>query len=258
MTAPLVPPRTTVKKPIPGIFLLPNLFTTAALFAGFYAMVVCIGGDFEAAILAILIAIVLDGADGRIARLTNTQSLFGAEYDSLADVVSFGIAPALLIYQWSLVNLDQLGWLIAFFYATATALRLARFNSQLSVAKKDYFQGLPCPAAAASVASVVWLLIEQQISGAQGIPLVLLVTVITAALMVSNVRFYSFKTMHLRGRISFAALLAIVLLFVFIFSNPPLTLCLLFTGYVLSGPVLTLLAIRKRRAGRQRAWQSRQ
>ena len=138
-----------------GIYLLPNLFTTAALFAGFYAIVAGMNGRFEAASVAIFVAMVLDGADGRIARLTNTQSAFGAEYDSLSDVISFGLAPALVTYQWSLQGLGKLGWLAAFFYTAATALRLARFNTQLGTADKRYFQGLPCPPAGATVAALV-------------------------------------------------------------------------------------------------------
>ncbi len=233
-----------------GIYLLPNLFTTAALFAGFYAIVAAMNQQFDVASAAIFVAMVLDGADGRIARLTNTQSAFGAEYDSLSDVISFGLAPALVAYEWALSGMGKIGWLAAFFYAAATALRLARFNTQLGTADKRYFQGLPCPMAAAVVAGLVWLATDYGASGKDMLPAAFAVTVFTGILMVSNTRYYSFKDLDLRGRVPFVSVLAVVLLFVFISSDPPLVLFLASMGYAISGPVLTLIHIRRRRRER--------
>jgi len=243
----------TVKPRRRGIYLLPNLFTTAALFAGFYAIVAAMGGRFEAASVAIFVAMVLDGADGRIARMTNTQSAFGAEYDSLSDVISFGLAPALVAYEWSLQGLGKLGWIAAFFYAAATALRLARFNTQLGTADKRYFQGLPCPAAAAVVAGLVWVATDRSIEGASVMPATMAVTVLTGILMVSNVRFYSFKELDLRGRVPFVTLLVVLLVFVLVSTDPPLVLFLGFLVYAASGPLLTLVHIRRRRQERRAA-----
>lgn len=234
-----------------GIYLLPNLFTTAALFGGFYAIVAAMNGRFEAASIAIFVAMILDGADGRIARMTNTQSAFGAEYDSLSDVISFGLAPALVAYQWSLQDLGKLGWLVAFFYAAATALRLARFNTQLGIADKRYFQGLPCPSAAAVVAGLVWFATDYGISGDAVMPVTVAVTLLTAILMVSNIRFYSFKELDLRGRVPFVKILAVLLVFVLVSSDPPLVLFLGFLAYAASGPLLTLLHLRRRRLARR-------
>ncbi|NKC12348.1 MAG: CDP-diacylglycerol--serine O-phosphatidyltransferase [Gammaproteobacteria bacterium] len=234
-----------------GIYLLPNLFTTAALFAGFYAIVMSVGERYEQAAIAIFVAMILDGADGRIARLTNTQSEFGAQYDSLSDIVSFGIAPALAIYQWALAPLGKLGWLAAFFYAAATALRLARFNTQLGVADKRYFQGLPCPAAAAVVAGLIWVGVDHGMSGDVVIFTALAITVLTGALMVSNVRFNSFKEIDLKGKVPFMALLALLGAFTLVSLAPPVTLFAVFSIYAVSGPATTLVQIRRRRAARQ-------
>ena len=234
-----------------GIFLLPNLFTTAALFAGFYAIVAGMSGRFEAAAVAIFVAMVLDGADGRIARLTNTQSAFGAEYDSLSDVISFGLAPGLLVYEWALSGMGKLGWLAAFFYTAAAALRLARFNTQIGIVDKRYFQGLPCPAAAAVVAGFVWFADDYGAQGEDVVPFAFAVAVATGVLMVSNVRFHSFKDLDLRSRVPFMAILVVVVLFVLVSSDPPLVLFLGALAYAGSGPVLTLLSIRRRRAARR-------
>ena len=236
-----------------GIYLLPNLFTTAALFAGFYAIVSGMDGRFEAASVAIFVAMVLDGADGRIARLTNTQSAFGAEYDSLSDVISFGLAPALVAYEWSLSSMGKLGWLAAFFYAAATALRLARFNTQLGTADKRYFQGLPCPAAAAVVAGLIWFATDYGATGPGVIGVTFAVMIAMGILMVTNVRYYSFKNLDLKGRVPFVAILVVVLVFVFVSSDPPLVLFFASTGYAISGPLLTLWQIRRRRAERRAA-----
>jgi CDP-diacylglycerol--serine O-phosphatidyltransferase len=244
------PPDAHEKRLRRGIFLLPNLFTTAALFAGFYAIVAAMNVRFELASAAIFIAMVLDGADGRIARMTNTQSAFGAEYDSLSDVISFGLAPALVAYEWSLSAMGKLGWLAAFFYAAATALRLARFNTQLGTADKRFFQGLPCPMAAAVIAGLVWLATDYGASGEAMLPFAFAATVLTGLLMVSNTRYYSFKDLDLRGRVPFVSVLAVVLVFVFISSDPPLVLFLASLGYAVSGPVLTLVHVRRRRLQR--------
>lgn len=234
-----------------GIYLLPNLFTTAALFAGFYAIVAAMGGDFEYAAIAIFVAMVLDGLDGRVARLTNTQSDFGAEYDSLADMVSFGLAPALVAYQWSLSGLGKLGWLAAFVYAAAGALRLARFNTQVGIADKRFFQGLASPAAAAIVAGAVWVGNAYGFDGAQLMMPMFFLTVTAGLLMVSNVRYYSFKELDLKGKVPFVAVLAIVLVFVFISIDPPWVLFGFFLLYALSGPIMTLVLLQRRRRERR-------
>ncbi len=236
-----------------GIYLLPNLFTTAALFAGFYAIVAGMDGRFEAAAAAIFVAMVLDGADGRIARMTNTQSAFGAEYDSLSDVICFGLAPGLIVYEWALSGMGKFGWLAAFFFTAAAALRLARFNTQIGIADKRYFQGLPCPPAGAAVAGLVWFASDYGTRGEEIAPVAFAMTIAVGGLMVSNVRFYSFKDLDLRGRVPFMTMLVVVVLFVFVSSDPPLVLFLGTLAYAGSGPVLTLWGIRKRRAARRAA-----
>lgn len=235
-----------------GIYLLPNLFTTAALFAGFYAIVAASGERFEAAAVAIFVAIILDGMDGRIARLTHTESDFGAQYDSLSDMVSFGLTPALVMYEWSLASMGKAGWLAAFIYAAAAALRLARFNTQVGSADKRYFQGLPSPAAAGLIAALVWLAERYAFDifiVTQGFTLFL--TVAAGILMVSNVRYNSFKELDLRGKVPFMTILIIVLVFVFISIEPPLVLFGILLLYAISGPVLTLMQLRQHRAARR-------
>jgi len=230
-----------------GIYLLPNLFTTAGLFAGFYGIVAAMEGLFDVAAIAIFVAMIMDAIDGRVARLTNTQSAFGAEYDSLSDLVAFGIAPALVVYSWSLENLGKLGWLAAFIYAAAGALRLARFNTQVGIMDKRYFQGLPTPASAGVIASMVWLGVEYAIPGASIVLLVATLTILVAALMVSNVRYHSFKQVDLKGRVPFVGILLVVLIFVGISLDPPKVLFLVFFCYALSGPIVTLWSLRKAR-----------
>ncbi|MEJ2417493.1 MAG: CDP-diacylglycerol--serine O-phosphatidyltransferase, partial [Exilibacterium sp.] len=181
-----------------GIYLLPNLFTTGALFSGFYAVIAGMHGNFEAAAIAIFVAMVLDGLDGRVARLTNTTSAFGVQYDSLSDMVSFGLAPALVMFSWALAPLGKLGWAAAFAYAACAALRLARFNTQVGVVDKRYFIGLASPAAAAVLAAIVWSGHDAQISYELAV-LVAFITVLAGALMVSNVRYYSFKGVDFKG-----------------------------------------------------------
>lgn len=234
-----------------GIYLLPNLFTTAGLFAGFYAIVSAMKGMFDTAAIAIFIAMIADSLDGRVARLTNTQSAFGGEYDSLADMTSFGIAPALVIFTWSLSGLGKLGWLEAFVYAAAGALRLARFNTQIGIADKRYFQGLPIPAAAGIIASMVWSGVEYSFSGDKLAWLVGIFTVLVAALMVSNIRYHSFKGLDLKGRVPFVAILVVVLIFVGISLDPPRILFLIGFCYMISGPIFTLWNLRKTRLHRK-------
>lgn len=237
-----------------GIYLLPNLLTTGALFAGFYAIVAAMNGKFEQAAVAVFIAMILDGLDGRVARMTNTQSAFGAEYDSLSDMASFGLAPALVMYEWSLSSLveygwqwGKLGWLGAFIYAAAAALRLARFNTRASSTDKRYFQGLPSPAAAAVVVGMVWVFFDQGIAGSEVAPFALAITVFAGVLMVSNISFYSFKDIDFHNKVPFVAILAIVLAFVFASIDPPKVLFSFFMLYALSGPVISLWRrIRKR------------
>jgi CDP-diacylglycerol--serine O-phosphatidyltransferase len=227
-----------------GIYLLPNLLTTAALFAGFYAIVAAMKGHFDSAAVAIFIAMIADGLDGRVARLTNTQSEFGAQYDSLSDLVAFGVAPALVLYSWSLIQLGKVGWLAAFLYTAATALRLARFNTQVS--DKAYFQGLPSPSAAGCVASVIWVGSSIQANDSFSIPIAVL-TVTLAALMVSSIRYYSFKSLDFKGRVPFFTVVLAVCVIVAIAMEPPEMLFLISFLYIASGPVITLWHLRKMR-----------
>ena len=230
-----------------GIYILPNLFTTAALFAGFFAIVQGMNDRYETAAVAIFIAMVLDGLDGRVARLTRTQSAFGAEYDSLSDMVSFGAAPALVMYEWALKGMGKWGWLAAFIYCVGAALRLARFNTQLEVADKRYFQGLPSPAAAALVAGLIWVMHDYEIKGVDIKWFAWALTVFAGITMVSNVKYYSFKDINLRRSVPFWAVLIIVVAFLVISIHPPLVLFGLFLSYVLSGYVMGILAWLRRK-----------
>ena len=224
-----------------GIYLLPNLFTTAALFAGFYAVVQAMNENFEYSAIAIFIAMVLDGLDGRVARLTGTQSEFGAEYDSMSDMVSFGVAPALIAYEWALKDMGQWGWIVAFIYCACAALRLARFNTNIAVVDKRFFQGLPSPAAAALIAGLVWVTINFQVQGNDISWLACIVTLFAALTMVSNIPYYSGKEINLRRRVPFFTILLLVLFFfVLIPSHPPLVLFCLFVVYGLSGYFIKL------------------
>lgn len=242
----------TNKKPHRGIYLLPNLFTTAALFCGFYAIISSINGKFETAAIAIFVAMVLDGIDGRVARLTNTESDFGAEFDSLADMVSFGLAPALIIYLWTLSNLGKMGWVVSFIYVACAALRLARFNTQASHSDKRYFQGLASPAAAAVVAGLIWNgeLIKEYVSIPALQYIALATTLFAGLLMVSNVRYHSFKGVNWRSKVPFFTILMFVFALVFVSAEPALVLFAIFLVYALSGPVLTVIMLRRRRAER--------
>lgn len=225
-----------------GIYLLPNLFTTSALFAGFYAIVQAMNGQFEHSAVAIFVAMILDGIDGRVARMTHTQSPFGAEYDSLSDMVSFGVAPALVVYVWALQGMGKLGWIAAFIFCASAALRLARFNTQLDVADKRWFQGLPSPSAAAVVAGLVWVCVEFGYEGTDVTWFAWGVTLFAGLSMVSNFRYYSFKEVNMRKSIPFVALLLIILGFALLTYKPPLVLFLFFVAYALSGYVMTVVS----------------
>jgi len=235
------------KQPSRGFYLLPNLFTTSALFAGFYAIVAAMKGLFDVAAVAIFIAMILDALDGRVARLTNTQSRFGAEYDSLSDMVSFGIAPALVVYSWALGPLGKIGWLIAFFYAATAALRLARFNTQADKIDKRFFIGLPSPIAAGVIAGMVAVGYQEGIETKTLSAIIGVITFGVGALMVSNVSYYSFKDVAFRGKVPFIALLAVVLTIVTVALDPPIVLFFLFSLYAFYGPIVALWKLYQRR-----------
>ena len=237
-----------------GIYLLPNLLTTSALFAGFFAIVASINGRYETAAIAIFTAMILDGMDGRIARMTKTETDFGIQYDSLSDVVSFGLAPALVVYQWSLHGLGKPGWLASFIFAAAEALRLARFNTQAGSADKRYFQGLPCPAAAATIAGMVWFDSHgQPFNETTMAVFAFSLTIITSLLMVSNVRYHSFKQFDLRDKVPFFNVAATALIIALIAIRPSVVLFLLALTYAASGALLTLLLLRRHRIKRDGA-----
>jgi len=234
-----------------GIYLLPNLFTTAALFAGFYAIVQAMNLRFDQAAVAIFVAMVLDGLDGRVARLTRTQSAFGAEYDSLSDVVSFGAAPALIVYEWALKGMGKLGWIAAFVYVAGAALRLARFNTMLEVADKHWFTGVPSPAAAALVAGFVWIVDDYGIDPSTLRWWVWCVTVFAGLTMVSNVPFYSFKAINLKKSVPFLAVFVFVLVIALLSYQPAIVLFAGFVAYAVSGYVIWCwrwMALRRRRS----------
>jgi CDP-diacylglycerol---serine O-phosphatidyltransferase len=242
-----------------GAFLLPNALTTGALMAGFYAIVAAIGDQPVAACIAILIAGVLDGLDGRVARMTNTQSEFGVQYDSMSDMVSFGIAPAVLVFTWALQTLgspdtfaDKLGWLGAFFFAACAALRLARFNTQAGVADKAFFQGLASPAAAGTLIATIWFCVSRDITAEQvGWPLLVL-TVFLGALMVSRVRYFSFKAWPVTDRVPFAWIFVVLVVLVLLAMDPPAVLFTIGMLYVLSGLLLTVRGRYQQRRRRRR------
>ena len=239
-----------------AIYLLPNLFTTGCLFSGFYAIVAAIDGNYERAGFAVFAAMLFDTLDGRVARMTRTESAFGKEYDSLADMVSFGVAPAIVAYQWGVARLfeygavwGRLGWLAAFTYAACAALRLARFNTRTGQ-DKAFFEGLPSPSAAAVVSAFIWSSSEWREPGLPGLILALLVTFVAGALMVSAFGYNSFKKLNAEGPMRFATFLIVPLGFVLIAIDPPTSLLVIFGGYALSGPVFWL--VRRIRRGRRR------
>ncbi len=224
------------------IYLLPNLLTTAGLFAGFFAIVAAMKGNFETAAVAVFVAMLMDGLDGRVARLTGTESEFGMQYDSLSDMMCFGITPALVVYSWGLRYLGKVGWLAAFFYVAATALRLARFNIQTNQTDKKFFVGLSCTAAAGVMASVVWVGTDFSIPGKRISELVAIVTLVIASLMVSNIRYHSFKELDFKEHVPFVTLLLGLLTYLLIAWDPPKVLFVIFFSYALSGPFLWVRA----------------
>lgn len=231
-----------------GIYLLPNLITTGALFSGFYAVIAAMSGALENAAIAIVAAAFLDAMDGRIARLTNTQSEFGVQYDSLSDLVAFGVAPATLMFSWVLSDLSKVGWTIAFLYMACAALRLARFNTQPD---NKVFIGLASPAAAGIIATTVWAWVDnfgasRNMAFEIAIPMAVL-TLVLALLMVSNVRYYSPKQINLKGRVPFIYMLAVILTFALIFTYPPGVMWAILVGYAASGPIQAVLRRRARR-----------
>jgi CDP-diacylglycerol--serine O-phosphatidyltransferase len=236
-----------------GVYLLPNLLTTGALFAGFYAIVAGMKGQFETASIAIFVAMFFDGLDGRVARLTGTTSAFGVQYDSLSDMVSFGVAPALVSFSWALSSMGKLGWAATFVYIAGAALRLARFNTQVGIADSRYFSGLASPAAAALLASLVWSCADLGFTG-KNLPgiVAFVATLVVAAgglLMVSNFRYFSFKKFDLRRRVPFVLILVLVLVLGVVTIDPPSVLLVIAIVYALSGPGALLIG---RAAGRAR------
>ena len=232
-----------------GIYLLPNLFTTGVLFSGFFAIVQAMNGRFDVGAIAIFVAMVLDGMDGRVARWTNTQSEFGAQYDSIADMVAFGAAPALVAYEWALKDLGTFGWIAAFLYCAGTGIRLARFNVNIGVVDKRFFQGLPSPAAACVVAGLVWALNEYQVQGANVRWLAWGLTVFAGLTMVSSLKFYSGKDINLRKSVPFSVVVGITFGIVALFmlsSTLPEMLFILFVAYGMSGYVMWAMGRRVR------------
>lgn len=230
-----------VRKRRKGIYILPNLFTLAALFGGFYAIVMAINGRFDLAAWGVGCAMVLDSLDGRVARMTNTQSAFGEQMDSLSDMVSFGAAPAIISYVWALKSLGRWGWIAAFVYCACAALRLARFNVNTGVVDKRYFQGLPSPAAAALIAGFIWLLTESGIKGTDAlwgisVPWIMFALALYGGLtMVTNVPFYSFKEFHMKRSVPFVMIVLIALVIAVINIDPPIVLFGIFVAYGFSG-----------------------
>ena len=236
-----------------GVYLLPNLLTSGALFCGFYAIVSAMSGAFSNAAIAIFVAMILDGLDGRVARLINAQSKFGAEYDSLSDMVSFGVAPALIAFSWSLHFLGKLGWMVAFVYTACAAIRLARFNTQIEETDSRYFTGLASPSAAALVAGMIWSLNDYGVVASDSLIVTVMAAFVTAMsgiLMVTNLRYHSFKKIDLRGRVSIAVILIAILGLAVVFIDPPTTLLCLFFAYACSGPFMAIVRMTSRKANK--------
>jgi CDP-diacylglycerol--serine O-phosphatidyltransferase len=227
-----------LRKPGKGLYVLPNLFTLAALFGGFYAIVMAMNGRFDQAAIGVFCAMVLDSLDGRVARMTNTQSAFGEQMDSLSDMVSFGAAPALIAYVWGLTSLGRWGWIAAFVYCACAALRLARFNVNTAVVDKSYFQGLPSPAAAALVAGFIWLMTEAGVKGQDVRWYMFALTLYAGLTMVTNVPFYSFKDISLKRSVPFVVIVLIALGIAAINIDPPTVMFALFMLYGFSGYAL--------------------
>lgn len=241
-------------KPKRGIYLLPNVLTTFGLFSGFFAIILATKGQFTESAIAIFAAMLWDGLDGRVARLTNTQSDFGAQFDSLADMVSFGVAPAMLVYFWMFSDIGKVGWIGSFVYVAGAALRLARFNTQIGIADKRYFQGLPSPAAAALIAGMVSTkeMIGPVAYDSALICISWIILVGAGILMVSNIRYYSFKEINLKGRASFKILLTAILIIIVIIFKPSAVLFVFFLVYALSGLIVTSIEVRKKRQLKKR------
>jgi len=242
-----------------GVYLLPNLLTSAALFAGFYSIISGINGKFEAAAIAIIVAGLLDGLDGRVARLTNTQSDFGEQYDSLSDLISFGLAPALLAFNWSLASLSEisilagkLGWLASFLFVACAALRLARFNTQVGIADKRYFQGLASPAAAGTLVFTIWFFVDNGVAGDTVRWLIFLETIVLGILMFSRVRYFSFKAGLDGDRVPTTWILLAVLIMVLLAMDPPIMGMIFGSAYVLSGLIITMAGRRSWKMKREK------
>ena len=232
-----------------GVYVLPNLFTTGNLFCGFYAIISAQAGNFSAACVAVFIAMILDGLDGRVARMTNTMSKFGEQYDSLADMVTFGVAPGMVAFSWGLHELGKFGWMVAFIYAACGALRLARFNAQIEETDSRFFTGLASPAAAALVIGMVWSLSDFGIAGDLPVWIALFGALITGTagiLMVSNIKYHSFKKVDMRGRVHFVFAIAMVLCFAVFFLDPPRIMMLLFLSYAIHGPIMAIWNMKKK------------
>lgn len=230
-----------------GIYILPNLFTLSALFAGFYAMVAAMRGTYDNAAVAIFIAMLMDSLDGRVARLTNTQTEFGAQLDSLSDMVSFGVAPALVVYSWTLFHLGKIGWLVAFVYAVAVTLRLARFNTQLEKADKRFFQGLASTPSAGVIAGMVWMGNRFFLSSMLIDIVAAIITAGLGVLMVSNIRYRSFKEIDLKRNVPFITILIIILIVVLVATNPSVILFSIFFLYAVLYPIINLWELRKKK-----------
>ncbi len=237
---------TSIRK---GIYIIPNLVTSGSLFGGFYAIVAALDGNFSASAVAILVSMLLDGVDGRVARMTNTNSSFGIEYDSLADLVSFGVAPGVLILTWALRPYGRFGWLAAFLFVACGALRLARFNVQVNTVESKVFNGLPIPAAASLIATTVLFLTYLRQGGMTKHITILLVTYFLAFLMISNIKYHSFKELNLAKRKPFSILVIIILLFIIVALEPRIMLFVISLGYVISGPVQACFTIKKKKKG---------
>jgi CDP-diacylglycerol--serine O-phosphatidyltransferase len=235
---PVAPEGAVIRKRRKGIYILPNLFTLAALFGGFYAVVMAMNNRFDLAAAGVFSAMVLDSLDGRVARMTNTQSAFGEQMDSLSDMVSFGAAPALIAYEWSLQGLGRWGWIAAFVYCACAALRLARFNVNTGVVDKRWFQGLPSPAAAALVAGLIWLFNDYGFNRLEAAWLMFGVALYAGLTMVTNVPFYSFKDISMKRSVPFAVIVLMALIIAVINIDPPVVLFALFVLYGLSGYVV--------------------
>jgi len=230
-----------------GIYLLPNLFTIGSFFAGFFAIIASLKGNYDVAVITIFIAMIMDTLDGKVARLTNTMTAFGAQLDSLADMVSFAVAPAFLAYTWGLSSIGKFGWIASFIYIVAVALRLARFNTQIDNTGKRYFQGLPCTAAAPIITSLVGICFDLEYINNLTIWILALTMIIVSVLMVSNIRYRSFKDFELKNNVRFAVILLTVLIVVLIYMDPTKVSFIIFASYAVSGPIATVWGLQQKK-----------